>query len=93
MRRILPPRLHPDERESFAYTPADFLGRNTEILRAKGNVVLDSCRNELIVRILKYHTDIPANIDAQIWIARISSPNITRPLRREKQRVQMTRKR
>ena len=48
---------------------ADLLGRNAEVLRRKGDILLHDGGNDLVVRVLEYHAHLLAHIVEMILVA------------------------
>lgn len=68
----------------------DFLRRNAQVLRTEGHIFLHNGSHQLVVRILKYHAHLLADIPDMGKIGGLHTLHIDFPIRGNKQGVQMT---
>ena len=89
MRRLVFELSHVDRFQCLIYPLTDFLRVHAQVLRSKRHIILNNCRNKLIVRILKYHTGRLSDIPNMGVILRIIVGNQNIALRRQQKPVQI----
>ena len=73
IRRMMPVFDHPNSFQTFFHSLPDLIRRNAQVLRTKPHIFFYYSANDLIVRILKYHSRRLSYIPKFIRITRILS--------------------
>ena len=89
MRRLVLELPHIDRFQCLIHPLADFLRVHAQVFRSKSHIILDNCRNKLIVRILKYHARRLSDIPDMGVILRIIIGDQNIALRRQQKSVQI----
>ena len=81
----------PYRREAVLHSLTNFFGGNHLIFRTKGCVFFHTCADDLIIRVLKHHAHLLADLPQFFHISGILSVNPDGTFRREKKHIQMLR--
>ena len=87
---------HVDGLERLMHALADLIGRHAEVLGAKGHVVLDDRRDELVVGILEDHADLLADLPELRRVGRrcrVEAADAAGPRRRQQECIEVLRER
>jgi hypothetical protein len=93
VRGPMPPFPHLHRFQRPAHKALNLLSWNAQVLGAKGHVVLDRRRQDLVLRLLEDHRDLRADRWPVVLITRVSAGYAHLTFRRKQQGVQMTRER
>ena len=89
MRRMAAVFVHPNQLQRLVHAAADLLGGNPEILRRKGDVLLDHVGDHLVVRVLKDHAHRPADLKQQAFVLCVHAKHRDASALRQKNRIHM----
>ena len=89
MRRMMAVFIHTDLLQRLVHPAADLLRRNAEILRGKGDVLLDHIGDHLIVRVLEDHAHRPADVEQEGFVLRVHAEHRDTSALGQKDRVHM----
>ena len=81
--------IHTDGPETFLHPLPDFFRGNSHVLRSKAHILLHYLSDDLIVRILKYHTRSLPDIPDMLFFRSIHSVHPHSPLRRIQDGIDM----
>ena len=70
---VLPVFIHIHLFQGIIHTPADNRTCHTQILRAKGHILLHHIGDNLVIRILKHHTHRSADLDQPVLVRSLHS--------------------
>ena len=73
VRRMLAVLIHIHLLQGFVYPPAYFRLRDSHILRGERHVLLDDCRDKLVVRILEHHSDSLPDIEQPLLVGGVDT--------------------
>ena len=76
IRGLKPVRCHSDCLQALIDSRPDLVGRNAHVLRAESNVLLDDVSDDLVIRVLEYHSRCLSDIPEMFLIVRLHIGNI-----------------
>ena len=80
-------RLHPHGIEREVYAPADLFPRDADVFRPEGDVVFHDGGDGLVIRILKDHARVPADLKRLLVVRGVHAEHLYRTFRRHEQGV------
>ena len=87
VRRMMTVREHPYRTKAFFHALPDLIRRHADIFRSEADILLHDARNDLVVRILKYHTRSLTHRKCILFLCDIPAIHPERAFARQKERV------